>query len=73
MNKWSSSGRYGLTRGLKKRLWSFHNSFEESTGGDNKSRFLESGIGADNVGVNDLMTENSEYLRTEQGSLLEVN
>jgi len=76
MKKRIGSGRYGLTRGLKKRLWSFYNSFGESTGGEAENRLLDAAIGSSGpgAGVNDgvFMTEDARYLSTEEGVLLKV-
>lgn len=78
MNKWSSSGRYGLTRGLQKRLWSLYNSFKESTGDEGKSRFLIRGFGSSGGGGGGdefayvLETENGEYLSDEVGILIKI-
>lgn len=83
MQKRIGTGRYGLTRGLKKRLCSFYNSFGESTGGEVENRLLDAAIGSSGPGGgsgggNDefadvLMTENYQYIRTESGVLLRIN
>ncbi|NDD52900.1 hypothetical protein EBZ39_03300 [bacterium] len=83
MKKRISSGRYGLTRGLKKRLWSFYNSFDESTGAEGENRLLDAAIGSSGPGgggggVEDefadvLMTEDDRYIETEAGVLLRIN
>jgi hypothetical protein len=78
MQKRIGSGRYGLTRGLKKRLWSFYNSFSESTGGEGKSNFLKGGIGLNDGGGIDefadvLMTEDDQYVTVEDGVFLKAD
>lgn len=82
MNKWKpSSGRYSLTKGLKKRLWSAYYSFVGSTGGDgNRSDFLEGGSSPNELqyssgssGSFRILCENSDAISTEGGSSIVLN
>lgn len=76
MRRWKSSGRYGLNRGLKKRLWSFYSSLQESTGGDGRISFLEGGISPNEINPTSgtpIMAEDSQIIIGEDGSDIEAD